>query len=232
MEIDIKKAAKMIGTSEATLRRWARQGKIPARERSGAYVFDRGELAKWARRRNLTVMDSPFSADTVPAIREVGLYESMKRGGVFLSVPGSDVEEVLEAASKLTPLPNTVDWETLLDQLLEREQLSSTGLGHGVAIPHPRYPMEDIPAGGMITTCFLQQEVDFSAVDGKPVFILFLMLSNDTKTHLKLLSHLSFCLRDRAFIDFLRECRTTEMFLPKVKEMQDRIKPDGERGGS
>jgi len=52
----------------------------------------------------------------------------------------------------------------------------------------------------MITTCFLKNEIDFNAVDKKPVFVLFLMLCSTTKLHLKLLSKLSLCLREKAFI--------------------------------
>ncbi|MFZ0447946.1 MAG: PTS sugar transporter subunit IIA [Desulfatiglandaceae bacterium] len=232
MEIDIKTAARMLGTPEATIRRWARQGKIPTRERSGSYVFRKDELAKWARRRNLTLMDSPSSGDIIPAIRNLSLYEFMKRGGVFFSLPGRDVREALEAACMLISLPKTVDWEILLDRLLQREELVSTGIGNGVAFPHPRYPMEDIPAGGMIATCFLENEVDFKAVDGLPVFVLFIILCPDTKTHLKLLSRLSFCLREDGFIGFLRECGNGDDLLLKVREMEDRIEENGKKGGA
>ncbi len=220
MEIDVKTAARMLGTPEATIRRWARQGKIPARERFGSYVFRKNDLAKWARRRNLTLMDSSCQSDIIPAVRELSLYESMRRGGVFFSVKGRDVREVLEAACMLIPLPRTIDWETLLDRLLQREELASTGIGNGIAFPHPRYPMEDVPAGGMISTCFLENEVDFNAVDGSPVFILFVVLCPDTKTHLKLLSRLSFCLRDRGFIRFLRECGNGDDLLIRVRTME------------
>jgi len=231
MEIDIKKAAEMLGTPEATLRRWARQGKIPVRERAGGYVFPKDELAKWAERHNIPLKIPSDSATTTPADTEVGLYDSMKRGGAFFSVPGENVREVLQAASMLIPLPDEVDREELLSRLLQREELASTGVGHGIAFPHPRYPLENIPPGGMITTCFLEKEVDFNAVDGRPVFLLFVMLSENTKTHLKLLSRLSFCLRDAGFIEFLRKCCSPDDFFLKIREMEDRIEPDGEKGG-
>jgi nitrogen PTS system EIIA component len=232
MDIDIKTAAKMIGTPEATLRRWARQGKIPTRERSGNYVFRKAELVKWARRRNLTLVDSLSAEADLPAAGEISLYESMKSGGAFFKVPGADAREVLEAANTLIPLPETVDRRMLLDRLLQRENLLSTGIGDGVAIPHPRYPMESIPAGGMISTFFLEKEIDFRAVDGLPVFVLFIILGSDTKTHLELLSRLGFCLREDGFIGFLRECGKSDDLLLKVREMEGRIQANREKGGS
>lgn len=218
MEIDIKSAAKMIGTPEGTLRRWASQGKIPARERSGMYVFRKNELARWARRRNMTIMDSP--APAVPKVVGVSLYESMKRGGVFFAVPGGKAGEVLEAACSMVSVPETVDRKTLLERLLQREALASTGIGQGVAIPHPRYPLETISAGGMIATCFLEEAVNFNAVDGLPVFVVFIIFSPDTKTHLKLLSRLSFCLRDDGFIQILRGCENGDDLLGRIRDME------------
>lgn len=232
MGIDIQTAATILRTPERTLRRWARQGKIPAREQDGSYVFQMGDLAKWARRRNIPLNVPPVGETSRPPVPELSLYGAIKRGGAFFDVAGKDVKEVLSAVSRFIPLPDGISSETLLDQLLQRENLASTGIGHGIAIPHPRHPIENIPPRGMITSCFLQQEVDFNAVDGKPVFILFVMLSKDTETHLKLLSRLSFCLRDTTFLRFLKECGTTEALLAEIQEMEDRIKPEGEKGGS
>ncbi len=221
MDIDIKTAAKMIGTPEVTLRRWARQGKIPARERAGAYVFRKSELAKWARRRNMTIMDSVKPAPADPAVGEIRLWEAMKRGGVLYAVPGDNVEAVLKAAVTSISLPETVDRQALLDRLLQREALASTGIGNGVAFPHPRYPLDDFSPGAMVVACFLEKEVDFKAVDGLPVFVLFIILSPDTKTHLKLLSRLSFCLRKDSFIRFLRKCEDPDVLLRKVQEIEE-----------
>jgi nitrogen PTS system EIIA component len=220
MEIDIDTAAKMLATPQATLRRWARQGKIPARERSGTYVFRKDELAKWARQRNIPLTALPESGIPGPAQVEISLYESIKRGGIFFSVPGNNVHEVLQAASNLIILPEMIDRKALRDDLIEREALASTGIGNGVAFPHPRYPLEDIPAGGVIAACFLEKEVDFKSIDGLPVFVLFMLLNPDTETHLKLLSRLSFCLRDSTCIRFLRECERPEDLLQKVREME------------
>lgn len=232
MEIDIDTAAKILATPKATLRRWARQGKIPARERTGAYVFQEDELAKWASRRNIPLHTPPARETSTPPASDSSLYAAMKRGGALFDVTGKNVQEVLSAVIDLLPLPSDVDPEALLEQLLDREDLASTGIGHGIAIPHPRHPMKGIPPGGMITTCFLQQEVDFNAIDGRPVSTLFVMLSRDTETHLKLLSRLSFCLRDTACVHSLRECETTDALLAKIEDMEERIKPLGEIGGS
>ncbi|MCD6261980.1 MAG: PTS sugar transporter subunit IIA [Deltaproteobacteria bacterium] len=229
MEIDIKTAARMLGTSEATLRRWARQGKIPTAEKFETYVFRKEDLCKWARERNIPLIDDSVIKSPTVEIKEIPLSECMIRGKVFFGIRGETPEDVIAVASRLIPLPNTVDRKLLLDRLLQREALASTGIGNGIAVPHPRYPIEDIPAGGMITTCFLEKEIDFHAIDNQPVFVLFIILSPDTKTHLRILSRLSFCLKDNGFIQFLRQQPSPEALFEKVHNIEQKINRSDDR---
>ncbi len=213
----------MLRTSEATLRRWARQGKIPTAEKFETYVFRKEDLYKWAKERNIPLIDDSDFKTSAIEIKEISLSECMKRGKVFSGIKGETPEDVITVASRLIPLPDIVDRKLLLDRLLQRESLASTGIGNGVAVPHPRYPIEDIPAGGMITTCFLEKEVDFHAVDNQPVFVLFIILSPDTKTHLKILSRLSFCLKDNDFIRFLKQTPSSDALFEKVHAIEQKM---------
>ncbi|MDY6952356.1 MAG: PTS sugar transporter subunit IIA, partial [Thermodesulfobacteriota bacterium] len=108
-------------------------------------------------------------------------------------------------------------------RLLEREDLSTTGIGRGVAIPHPRSPLPDAPAEPSITTCFLENPMDYNAIDDMPVFVLFLMLSPSPKVHLRLLARLSYALRDKAFIDFLKATPPEGHILSRVAEIETNI---------
>jgi PTS system nitrogen regulatory IIA component len=87
---------------------------------------------------------------------------------------------------------------------MERERLASTGIGNGIAIPHPREPLSRPPDSPVITTCFTKNSVQYGAIDDRPVSILFLLISPTVKHHLHLLSRLSYCIRDGAFVDFLQ----------------------------
>ena len=60
-------------------------------------------------------------------------------------------------------------------------------------------------------------------IDGKPVFVLFLMLSPNTKVHLQLLARLGFCLRDHEFIDFLQKQSDSDAFCRRVEQMEKRM---------
>jgi PTS system nitrogen regulatory IIA component len=92
-----------------------------------------------------------------------------------------------------------------------------------VAIPHPRSPLEDAYEKAAITTFFLTEPVDYGAVDDRPVFVMFLILSPDVKTHLHLLSRLAFCLRNDAFVTFLKSKPDPGKLLEKVEEFENHL---------
>ncbi|MDR0496631.1 MAG: PTS sugar transporter subunit IIA, partial [Treponema sp.] len=72
-------------------------------------------------------------------IRE-GLVEILKRGGVYSGVDGTTPREVLAALIKELP-PMAIQTDKLLEAVLEREEIMSTGIGDGIALPHPRSPL-------------------------------------------------------------------------------------------
>jgi mannitol/fructose-specific phosphotransferase system IIA component (Ntr-type) len=93
--------------------------------------------------------------------------------------------------------------------ILNREELGSTGIGQGVAVPHTRYPKVSRLIG---TVALSQRGVDFAALDGEPVDILFLLISppNQPGDHLRALENISRHLKNERFVSFLRQARTRE----------------------
>jgi len=71
----------------------------------------------------------------------VSLEEGLRAGGVFYRVGGKDKESVIKEIVQIMPLPEEVDRAYLLEVLLARESLGSTGIGEGIAIPHVRNPI-------------------------------------------------------------------------------------------
>jgi PTS system nitrogen regulatory IIA component len=97
----------------------------------------------------------------------------------------------------------------IFDALLAREQLGSTGLGDGIAIPHCRIPRCQKTVGCLVK---LQQGVDFDAIDSKPVDLLCFLLvpENTLEGHLQVLSMLAEHFTDAAFCTRLRAAQTDE----------------------
>ncbi len=207
MRVSIQEVARRLGLPESTIERWIRQGRIPVRRLGDDCLVDQRELQEWARARNLSFADKPQEqspARPVPETRPAStdLLAALRRGGVCHDLTGHDPVSVLQAVAAAAPIAEE-HRSLLLECLLEREELASTGIGNGIAIPHPRIPLSKVIDEPLITCCFLEQPVDLDAVDGQPIFVLFLLLSPAVTVHLPLLSQLAYLLRDERFLAVL-----------------------------
>jgi PTS system nitrogen regulatory IIA component len=120
-------------------------------------------------------------------------------------------------------LPEDVDRSHLLRVLVARERLASTGVGDGIAIPHPRNPLLLSIHRPTVALCFLEHPVDWAALDGRPVKILFPVVTPTLRTHLRLLSTLGFVLRDRTFRALLAEEGSRESLLRAVRQVESEL---------
>ncbi len=101
---------------------------------------------------------------------------------------------ITEAASLLPAM----DPDQVLELIMAREHLGSTGIGHGVAIPHSRMPDLQEP---VITLVRHPDGIDFDAIDGQPVYIVVMLLvpDDDSNKHLELLAKLERLLQRQSF---------------------------------
>ena len=110
---------------------------------------------------------------------------------IFTQLPGTDRKSVLRAISRRLAAQGLVrDEEVLFRKLCEREELGSTGIGRQVAVPHCKVKgLEDT----VISVAVCVEEIDFGAVDQKPVRVLFTVVSpeNDPAAHLQSLAAIS-----------------------------------------
>ncbi len=206
-----------------TLERWIKQGRIPVTKRGNEGIFNESELKRWARSQRCSYRVSTLPDKNDHQTGSGMLRSAMAQGGIFAGVKGSDKASVLHSCVALVPDLSPDLHDTLYAQLLEREALISTGIGKGIAIPHPRNPLDLGINHPVVVTFFLDQPVDYDAIDDLPVFVLFFLLSPTVQDHLKLLSRLSFCLRDGAFVSFLKKIPDHEALLAKVKKIETTI---------
>ena len=199
MQLTVRDVAKYFQVSEKTVYRWVNQGVLPAYRMNDQYRFNRAELLEWATSRRMNVSPDIFAEPETAATPLPKLVEALQAGGIFYRVGGTDKESVLRAVVETLRLPEEVDRDFLLHVLLAREALESTGIGDGIAIPHVRNPIVLHVTRPLITLCFLERAVEFNAIDGKLVSIVFSLISPTVRAHLRLLSRLSFALQDPGF---------------------------------
>jgi len=101
--------------------------------------------------------------------------------------------------------------ERVFERLLERERLGSTGLAGGVALPHARVPGVEQTSGAFVR---LAQPIDFDALDGQPVDLVFALLVPEEATdeHLKLLAQLAGMFKEAEFCERLRNADAEQAY--------------------
>lgn len=219
MQLTVRDVAGLLQVSEKTVYRWIDDGKLPGYRIGGKYRFNRAELLAWATANKLHVSPGmllePESVETsLPR-----LEEAVQAGGIHYRVSGNDPASCLRNVVGMLALPEEVDREFLFQALVARETLASTGIGEGIAIPHLRNPIVLHLPRPTLSICFLDKPVDFRALDGKPVFVLFALISPSIKAHLHLLSRLAFGLRDPGFNRLIHEQAGREEILEGLRHL-------------
>lgn len=196
MQLTVRDVARLFVVSEKTVYRWIDQQSLPGYRVNNQYRFNRAELLEWAMAHRINVSAELFREPDSANAPLINLGRALQSGGIYYRIEGNDKATALASVVKMMHLPAEVDREFLLSVLLAREEIASTGIGDGVAIPHVRNPIVLQVPEPTVSLCFLENPIDFKAMDGKPVYCLFTIISPTVRAHLHLLSRLSFSLRD------------------------------------
>ena len=99
--------------------------------------------------------------------------------------------------------------ESIIEAILRREELGSTGIGRGVAVPHTKHPTVERLFGSVAIS---EEGVDFDSLDGEKVHLLFLLISPPDRPgdHLRALENISRQLRDDTFCKFLKQSKSPD----------------------
>ncbi len=128
---------------------------------------------------------------------------------VISALKAQNKKQLLQELAARAALQTRVPEKRIFEPLLEREKLGSTGVGSGIAIPHGR-----MPGASGITGVFarLEGHLDYEAVDGQPVDLVFLLLAPEDAgaDHLKALARVSRLLRNKQVCEKLRAATTAE----------------------
>ena len=195
-----KEVASLLGLPLITIQRWEHQGKIPYKIIDHEKGYKKKEILDWAKRHDLAIKSFPRT-DTKQT--EGVLSAAIRRGGIHTGIEGRDVYTVFEAALKKLPFISFTDRERVFNELLYREELASTGIGKGIAIPHTRNRLDLGLEETAVALFFLENDIDYNALDGLPVNILFMIFTANTRDHLKILSKISFLLQDQELLAIL-----------------------------
>lgn len=134
------------------------------------------------------------------------------------AAPGSSKKRILEYLSSLAAekLPEH-DTFQLLESLIKRERMGTTGIGNGIAIPHGRLGNAAQPIAIVITT---KEAIDFDAIDNRPVdiFIALFVPENECQNHLCTLQSIAKIFREKQFCKQVRKCQSNQELFQLIQQ--------------
>ncbi|MCW2267978.1 MULTISPECIES: PTS IIA-like nitrogen regulatory protein PtsN [Pseudomonas] len=142
-------------------------------------------------------------------------------GRSLVNVPGGSKKRVLQEIATLIDREVTdLEMQDVFESLFAREKLGSTGFGNGIAIPHCRLKGCSSPISALI---HLEAPIDYDAIDGAPVDLLFVLLVPEAATdaHLELLRQIASMLDRKDVRDRLRAANSSEALYQVVLDAQN-----------
>ena len=135
--------------------------------------------------------------------------DMLDRAAISLRVTASDKRKALAVTAEIAARSFDMDAGDILDTLLEREAVGSTGVGHGVAVPHARLTGLDRMRAVFVR---LEHPVEFGSIDDHPVDLMFALFAppNAGAEHLRALARVSRLLRQGNLREQLRQARTAD----------------------
>jgi PTS system nitrogen regulatory IIA component len=146
------------------------------------------------------------------------IMDILLKDAVILDIESTGKREVLaELSERAARAEASLDADRLFQVLLERENLQSTGIGDGVAIPHGK-----MPGLARLVASFARSKagIDFQSIDGQPSYLFFLLVvpEHSGGQHLKALARISRFFRDAAFRKALNEAESQEDVFRAIEE--------------
>ena len=150
------------------------------------------------------------------------ITEFLSKDGIKIGMESVEKEDSLkELVGVLAQVKDIGDHKHIIKALVERENLGSTGIGQGIAIPHGKTDkVNELVAVLGISS----KGVNFESLDGELVFIFFLLVApkETAGPHLKALAQISRLLRDAYFCELLKRCKTSQEAYDLIKREEDR----------
>jgi len=232
MQLTVRDVSRLLNVPESKVTRWIKQDGLPSRRVDGKYHFSRVDLLEWATTRQLKVAAEVFDHLDGETPSASGLADALELGGIHGPVRAANQEQALRALAEFLPLSDGVDRDVLLRLFLAREGMASTAIGDGIALPHVRNPIVLHVERPLVTLCYLEQPVDFNALDRKPVHALFSLVCPTVRSHLQTLSRLTYALHDEGFKQAVIRRALSEEILREARRVEGSLAETNRSGGS
>jgi PTS system nitrogen regulatory IIA component len=223
--MDLNELAIYLRRDVRDVSKWASRGYLPGQKVSGEWRFHRAEINHWIETQLPGYTDEQLLALEQDAHsrqkEEPLLSELLSEATIAVPLPASTRTSVLRELVTLAEQSWQVyDPEAILNAIRTREDMGSTALETGVAIPHPRRPLPNALGESLVAYGRTSTSIPFGASSGVGTDIFFLVCCRDDRTHLRVLARLSRLLLRPDFLDKLRAAETAAETYQLIEEAE------------
>jgi PTS system nitrogen regulatory IIA component len=226
--LTIQEVARMLGTDVRRVERMAQRGGIPCQKVGGQFRFNRAEITEWLQQHvgrmsdeHLAEMDAGMTEQRQTPQDEMIVSPLLRLEAVTPNLGSRTKDSTLRELVALAEKTGLVlNGQELTEAVLHREELLSTAMEHGIAIPHPRRPLPYAIAEPILAVAKTTQGIAFGAPDGRLTDLFFLTASQDDRHHLHILARLCRMLYDEDFLGHLRDAETAQEMVELLKERE------------
>ena len=219
--MNIDELTRFLGQDYRKTCRMAQRGEIPCRKVGGQFRFNRLEVTQWLQQQllakggnngylhaGLARMDAGITAHRQADPQGAIIAELLREELICPSLKARTKNSVLRELVRLAQRSGLLyDDQALLEALIQREQLGSTAMGGGIAIPHPRRPLPYAIAEPILVVAITPQGIGYGGPDGGTTDVFFMTCSQDDRHHLHVLARLCRILDEKGFGGQLRQAK-------------------------
>ncbi len=192
--------------SEKTVLKMIKELDIPCTKIGNQWRFLKELIDNWLIKQMTTISKDNLSQLIEQDVQTVPLSRLMNLSLITFFINKVSKKEIIAKLVLLAKNKNIIsDEDYVCDKLLERENLTSTAIGKGIALPHLREPSNKIVHIPKIVIGVCRKGIDFNSLDKKPTFLIFLILTDNEIVHLRVMAKLMYVLKDEIFIRELME---------------------------
>lgn len=215
----LDEVARYLHLGRAEVEQLVKNQEIPFEKHGNRLVFRKGEIDDWASKRILGLEGkrlTQYHQKSSQATQEIAkdqafLPEQLQPDFIDPALPAKTKASVLREMARLAGKTGRIyDPEALLEELIAREAICSTGVPGGLALLHPRHPDPYLVETPFIALGRTVQEIPFGAPDGQPTDLFFLIGCPDDRMHLHMLARLCLMAQKTEVLAELRQTSSAE----------------------
>ncbi|MFC1783375.1 PTS sugar transporter subunit IIA [Planctomycetota bacterium] len=232
--MNLRELASFIGIDQRRAERMAQRNQIPCQKVGGQLRFNRVEITEWLQQRmgtmaekGLADMDAGITAHRQTDPEDALIAPMLLSKAISTRLPARTKNSVLRELVALAQETELLyDGEALLEALIKREELCSTAMEEGIAIPHPRRPLPYAVESSLLVIARTSQGIGFGAPDGGLTDLFFMTCSQDDRHHLHVLARLCRMLHNGKLAAALRTAETTEEIIQFMRDREEQIQAE------